>query len=332
MLNPSLYRSLERVTRQPVRVVHEDEEAVCTKVKKNTPNGVELVLEIVSPGEQYMCCCPYCGDEHYHLSVNYLYGSSQVNNSTSLAHCFHNCLENKDNREDLRNRLLGFTNRTDSIKPLKVSSVAEVKTDFVHLTDITPIRELPENHRAIQYLVETRKFTLDMLEPYNLGYCSHSSQLRYASDKIIIPIYMDGEERGWQARCVGAPPVGRPKYYTAPGMHKREVLYNYDVAKTQDYIVLTEGVMDAWRVGPAGVCSFGKSLSNAQAKLLQKANKPVIVMYDNDLTAREEKIVLNRLLAVDLSPKRIAIPDGYKDPDSMPTELIHTLIKEKLNG
>lgn len=330
MLNKTLYRALERVTRHPVRIVHEDEEAVCTKTKKQVDGGVELKLEIVSPGEQYMCCCPYCGDEGYHLSVNHLYGTSQVNNSTSLAHCFHNCLENSDNREDLRNKLMGFTNRTDYARPIKVSEVESVKTDYVHITNVTPLENLPDDHPAVTYLVRERGFYPVQLYKYKVGYCSHSPELRYASNKIIIPIYLDGEECGWQARCIGAPPVGYPKYYTAPGMHKRDVLYNYDTARNQDYIVLTEGVMDAWRVGASGVCSFGKSLSVAQAKLLAKANKPVIVMYDNDLTDRENATVLNRLLAVGLKPIRIEIPEGYKDPDSMPYYLIHDLIKDRL--
>ena len=330
MLNRPLYRALERVTRHPVRIVHENEAAVCKTTKTKVDDGVELKLEIVSPGEQYMCCCPYCGDEHYHLSVNHLYGTSQVSNSASLAHCFHNCLENKDNREDLRNKLLGFTNRTDYTRPIVVSKEENIPLDYVHITNVTPLEELPKDHPAIEYLTSERGFTIENLCKYKVGYCSHSPELRYASNKIIIPIYMDGVECGWQARCIGAPPVGRPKYYTAPGMHKRNVLYNFDIARDQDYIVLTEGVMDAWRVGDSGVCSFGKSLSIAQAKLLAKAKKRVIVMYDNDLTEKENNTVLNRLLAVGLTPIRIAIPDGYKDPDSMPYDLIHDLIKDRL--
>ena len=72
---------------------------------------------------------------------------------------------------------------------------------------------------------------------------------------------MDGTLHGWQGRYIGNPPKYVPKYFTMPTMKKTELLYNLDQARNFNSVVLVEGVTDVWKVGPASVAMFGKTLS-----------------------------------------------------------------------
>ena len=336
MINTRLYNKLLSLTGD-VKIIREDEEAEYTRAKikpgEGSAGGIVPKLELSYGGEEYNCCCPFCGDEHFHLYINHLYGTEAPVNSTSLAYCFHGCLSNPDNRDRLRQMLLGFSNRLDKLpKPVKIVRREKALQPVEPLDNVVSLAELPDNHDAIKYLVEDRGFDYQELLDLNVGYCSRSSRYTMIANRIVIPITMNGIYLGWQARYIGAAPKSVPKYYTAPGMRKSSVLYNFDVAKQQDYIVITEGVMDAWRVGKPGVCLFGKYISKAQTNLLAEnfKQKPVIVLLDND-AQDDAQIVSDKLQREGLRVHNLCIV-GYKDPGEMSRELIENSIEAELSG
>lgn len=336
MINERLYNKLLSLTGD-VKIIREDEEAEYTRAKikpgEGSSGGIVPKLELSYGGEEYNCCCPFCGDEHFHLYINHLYGTEAPVNSTSLAYCFHGCLSNPDNRDRLRQMLLGFSNRLDKLpKPVKIVRREKALQPVEPLDNVVSLAELPDNHDAIKYLVEDRGFDYQELLDLNVGYCSRSSRYTMIANRIVIPITMNGIYLGWQARYIGAAPKSVPKYYTAPGMRKSSVLYNFDVAKHQDYIVITEGVMDAWRVGKPGVCLFGKYISKAQTNLLAEnfKQKPVIVLLDND-AQDDAQIVSDKLQREGLRVHNLCIV-GYKDPGEMSRELIENSIEAELSG
>lgn len=336
MINTRLYNKLLSLTGD-VKIIREDEEAEYTRAKikpgEGSAGGIVPKLELSYGGEEYNCCCPFCGDEHFHLYINHLYGTEAPVNSTSLAYCFHGCLSNPDNRDRLRQMLLGFSNRLDKLpKPVKIVRREKALQPVEPLDNVVSLAELPDNHDAIKYLVEDRGFDCQELLDLNVGYCSRSSRYTMIANRIVIPITMNGIYLGWQARYIGAAPKSVPKYYTAPGMRKSSVLYNFDVAKQQDYIVITEGVMDAWRVGKPGVCLFGKYISKAQTNLLAEnfKQKPVIVLLDND-AQDDAQIVSDKLQREGLRVHNLCIV-GYKDPGEMSRELIENSIEAELSG
>jgi DNA primase len=64
---------------------------------------------------------------------------------------------------------------------------------------------------------------------------------------------------------------------------KSEVLYNIDIAKQYDTIIVTEGAFDAINVGPNAVAILGSMISQNQiSKLLKTKAKKIIMMLDPD--------------------------------------------------
>ena len=336
MINQRLYDILSRKF-GTVKVLREDEQAEYTRRKvqpgEGANGGTVPTLDLVYGGEEYNVCCPVCNDTHYHLYINHLYGTESSVNTTALAWCHHGCLSDSDNRDRLREMLLGFANRLDKLpKPVKIVNYRNRITSVEPLDNVISLENLPSDHHAIDYLVNERGYDLNELISLNIGYCPRSSRYRLISDRIIIPITMNGIYAGWQARYIGAAPESIPKYYTAPGMRKSSVLYNFDVAKQQDYIVITEGVMDAWRVGPAGVCLFGKYISRAQVNLLADnfKNKPVIVMLDKDAQA-DSQAVSSKIEKEGLRVHNVTLVD-YKDPGDATSDFIKKSVEAVLSG
>ena len=154
-----------------------------------------------------------------------------------------------------------------------------------------------------------------------------TTEVGYASSHKLVPVGDELKRKrftilaGWQARAINNDdPL--PKYLSASGMKKGAILYGLSAAiKTEGPVVLVEGAVDAWRLHTNAVALFGKSISQAQVKLILRyfANRPVVIALDNDAmddAARvREKIISGRLIAGDDSSVFIArLPRGRKDP------------------
>jgi DNA primase len=217
-----------------------------------------------------------------------------------------------------------------SVTALK-RKTSSVKQAVRPVNQVIPLEVLPEDHIAVQYLKD-RGFTREYLANYHLGYCADQNDWM-AYDRLIIPIISRGKCVGWQARAIRDSDKG-PKYYTSPNVTLGNYLYNFDVARQCPYVVLTEGVADSWRVGPAGVCLFGKSLSAGQQKLLLNnwIGKPICVMLDRD-AEKESKKITEKLLSKHRGPVIfVPVPEGYKDPGDVPHEDLTQHIRSYLGG
>jgi DNA primase len=149
---------------------------------------------------------------------------------------------------------------------------------------VIPLSELPSDHPAREY-VAARGFDADALTAnFNVGLCISvdAPKLYTARGRLYIPVTYRQELVGWQCRAI-APNV-EPKYFNAPGMKKSALLYNYDQAQSQPYVIVVEGVPSVWRLGKAAVCLFGKTMSYQQQKLIARtwAGKPVFLLLDHD--------------------------------------------------
>ena len=199
---------------------------------------------------------------------------------------------------------------------------------------LTQINNLPPDHPAHRYLAN-RGYDVNLLSHvYQVCYCLEArSDFRTASQRIIIPIVMRGQMRGWQARYVGNMTTaewrncGIPKYYNRPGMHKAQLLYGYDVATNWQFVVVVESATSVWRIGGPAVAILGKTLSFAQQELLRAwEGKPVVVILDSD-ARNEMAAALDQLLRQGRSPVvPIYLPAGY-DPADYPTTEIWQLIQ-----
>ena len=111
-------------------------------------------------------------------------------------------------------------------------------------------------------------------------------QFPLASERLIIPVVMDGELRGWQARLIsGTPGKGNPKYYTMHGMKKSMALYNYDKVKAAPFVVVTEGPTKVWTFGPEACAILGNKASGWQAQKLafwgRELRKPIVILLED---------------------------------------------------
>lgn len=328
-LCPQLYRKLQELTNGPVSISNEGE-AMLTNNCYNPATGRHETW-ITHSGEYYRIHCPFCKDSRPRLWVNHMYGQQDVNGRPMrfLATCYNeNCLADPDNWLAFNDSLFGFRNAADrrNYQPFQVQRGRweDPNLHTVHPPgELEPVSRLPAHHRAVQYMLEERRYTRDMLDRYKISYCRRADQrFRAAQDRIVFPIYMHDELVGWQCRYMGTADWKRvPKYYGMPGMKKKAMLYNFDLAKTYPFVVVVEGPTDANAVGDAGVALLGKSLSHTQKQLLVATwdRKPIIFMLDPD--AREESwgtiqdlmnLNTNPIVAVDLPPGNDPSDYGYE--------------------
>jgi hypothetical protein len=110
------------------------------------------------------------------------------------------------------------------------------------------------------------------------------SDAGYTKDRIIVPTFMEQRLVFWQARATWDGSGKEFKKVLNPsGVSARCILYNYDTAKEFETIVLTEGFMDAVKVGPDAVATNGKRLHPQQVEFLKKTKaKEIVIMWDAD--------------------------------------------------
>ena len=343
ILNPSLYNQLCRVFGQ-VRVSNEGVAFVGTSVR-DPLKPTRTSLHIREHGEQYMVCCPYCGDTRFRLYFNHRWGSRfEGDRITHLVQCFNEgCHENSGFHQRMQDLLTPYIARDYGI---------EIKPGLVHNTtpkpiklpgECIPINQLDAAHPARFYLQSVRGFDLDALyDNWRVLWCV-SSHYMNAHQRIVFPVHSYGEKGdldvyGYQCRYLNLrsgsdkpPDKITPKYWTGPGTKKSKILYNAYRACYSPVVVLTEGPLDAIRVGPDyGVCAFGKSVSGPQLALLWSlwGQHGAVVIVALDADASEEQ--KSTLIALETSwPAGRVIPLYFppgSDPGGTERELLYRMI------
>ena len=111
--------------------------------------------------------------------------------------------------------------------------------------------------------------------------------------RLIIPFTYRGKLVGFTGRFAGTPPNKKiTKYYN---ISPSDFLYNLDrQLPTNDYLILTEGVLDAYAIN--GISAQGNEINESQIAYIKSLNKKVIVLpdFDKDGSALLEVAVDNR--------------------------------------
>ena len=150
-----------------------------------------------------------------------------------------------------------------------------------------PARVGPLGERHRQYL-QQRGFDPDtVVRWWGVGGIPAASRLAW---RLYIPVVYQGVAVSWTTRqLVDGFGVGRgPRYQSASAneeaMHHKTLLYGSDYIRHAAIIV--EGPLDAWRIGPGAVATFGVNFTPAQ--VAQLAEIPVrVICYDNDKPGRK---------------------------------------------
>lgn len=313
-LNPVLYDRLQQIFGS-VEIAKQGEAHQSTYYRE----GLYERAQQISSGEYYRVNCPYCGhvrrgaaDTRKRLWICHVWGvpDDRNNNRWSQAHCFNeNCLSREEFRKDLQARVyrdMEFARRRE----LRVlpGRIAPPPGKVSWPGDCVTLAGMDALHPAVQYL-NSRGFDHEQLAAmYDVRYCVRPpSEYAAAAGRIIAPIMKHGEMVSWQARYVGEGDWKRvSKYYNLPNSGKAQLLYNYDQAKQFPFTVLVEGFTDVWRIGDCAVASMGKSLSDAQSRMLSQW-KALLIALDGDARDKSAEILyrlsnLTRVIDVPLPP------------------------------
>lgn len=230
---------------------------------------------------------------------------------------------------------------------------------------LIPVDQLPEDHPAIVYLTRVRKRPFDPQElarTFGVFYCNigrlfGKGTINYdTTNTLIFPVYWRDHQPphqpiviGWQSRLLYDPAkltdaecaayglqkdergewIRPPKYFTSPGLDKGRVLYNYLNARNHSFVVVTEGVFDAFSVGPSAVCLFGKTPTETQLNLLKTYWNDVILLLDPD--AHKEMRTTFEHLSRSVRVTLVML-EGQKDAGDMPREEIWRQIAKKIEA
>ncbi len=202
---------------------------------------------------------------------------------------------------------------------------------------VIPVSALKEDHPAVQFLAkdhltERLRYWMD----YKVGYItaedaedilfervSGGTSAISTAHSLVFPVYHNKEFVGWQLRFIPGTPNGdrmnKMKYLHV--FPKGNYLYNYDIAKEFNSVVLVEGVKKSWKF-PNGVASLGKGITERQIQMLQMRWNDIIIMYDGDDRTQEqastlkERILLNGHRCINIDPRKYK----FASPDEMTTE------------
>jgi DNA primase len=145
--------------------------------------------------------------------------------------------------------------------------------------------------------------------------------------RVMFPIRNEnGRIVAFTGRRLSADEKAGPKYLNSPETpiySKSRVLFNLDQARpairTLNYAILVEGQMDSISVFAAGfhnvIASSGTAFTEAQAKLLGRFSKNIVVNFDPDTAgANATERTLGLLVEEDFNIKVMRLEAGF-DPD-----------------
>jgi hypothetical protein len=342
VLNKALYRFLERKF-PGVRVVNQGETARVYYAPDFIHRKGRLKAELSGWGETYFINCPFCNDTRSRLAICHRWAvrDEKTNDDMlQLVKCFNeNCLNKRERQKRLHELVFpcGAPLGGSQMEIAKVVEKPRPEMPNFEMPESVRVNKLRPDHPAVQYL-KSRSFSARQLgKKWGVSYCygNCGPRPRFQDERLVYPIVMPRSSlldassgrlpcrlAGWQARRIDDSDDSRPRYLTAAGMRKTELLYGLAwVISGDGPVAIVEGVTDVWRLRRDAVALFGKTISAAQIKLLCRhfAGRPLVIFLDGD--ARDEARQIRRQLLTarqergDDAPVALArAPKGRGDP------------------
>jgi DNA primase len=257
--------------------------------------------KITIKGNGVITRCPLCGDSKKsktkkRFSITYENGSAFYN-------CF-NCGRSGTFAE-LYSELKGvslsiainkietpdFTNIISKLtKPVEKEKNIEKKQTLDDILDVSlSIDDVADGYFKKQYKKILTDFVLFRKIPkeYKL-FIAYDGEYK---GRIIIPIFENGHIVYFQGRATG--PDVDPKYKN-PEVVKSHIVMNKEFFKRDEYIIVTEGIIDAWMVeNHQGTCVLGGSISkDFLSELYKLTDRGIIIATDNDERGEKERDIL----------------------------------------
>lgn len=241
-------------------------------------NGIEYKTEGKNVSAKWLgICCPFCNDFSFHGGIK---PSNPVWFSCWRCGNFHL------NRVISSILHLSYRESQKRIDEAELSQNIPEKQEYGSKPFSLPYGCSSMKHTHKGYLKE-RKFDPDILErEYNLLGTNHQGDYPH---RIIAPIFFNGRIVSFQGRDITD--KQRERYKACVNekeiIHHKNILYNIDNAKKYKSCIVTEGITGVWRLGEQAVCTFGIKYTLAQAELLRKFKK-ILILFDEDNKARQQ--------------------------------------------
>jgi hypothetical protein len=255
------------------------------------------------PGWLQLQKCPFCGSDNFHLGINL------TGNYSSCYKCgWHSLFSLLSELGASRKQAGEFVREIDSLdgfdeKPRKGLIEPKLRGPLLKV------------HR--RYL-KGRGFdpvTIERLWKIE-GLGLHPR----LSWRLYLPVIVDGRKVSWTTRSVIQ--TVKQRYISASAeeeaVNHRDCVYGIDFCRHS--VVICEGPIDAWAIGPGGVALFGIDFSQAQIKALLKIPFR-FVCFDSSPDAQRKAEALAQSLACFPGETHNVVIDA-KDPGSAsPKEL-----------
>lgn len=238
--------------------------------------------------------CPFCpGARDYHLGIHLSlgYGSCWRCRGKSMLLIIKTLLNCSWGQAKLilgeygGSSLIGIAGREHKVH----STIRDIEVQWPWGAEA-----LSNRHR--EYLADVRKIDPDWVERvYGLRGCGAIGDYKH---RIIAPIHLDGKMISYQGRDItGKSPL---KYKACAqideAMDHKCSLYAVDLVPGNS-VVVVEGVVDAWRLGPGAVATFGIAFRTEQMHMLMARFDNIYLLFDGEARAQLSASPLARNLA-----------------------------------
>lgn len=187
----------------------------------------------------------------------------------------------------------------------------------------------PDSHYALGQFIKSKWFNdQDLAEASLIKKGQNTEYYTFFRKRITFPIYDTMNNIiGFSARVLD--PNDTPKYINSsehPAFEKSKILYGLNRAKQNiskhNCIIIVEWQMDVialHRLGfPIAVATSGTALTEHHMKLLKRYSDNIYFLFDSDQAWQNATIrALNIAYQHDIFPKKIKLPDWYKDADDL---------------
>jgi hypothetical protein len=273
----------------------------------------ELDTDIIRHKGYFKCRCMVCGDSKKNHKIKRLKVSYYPKYDTWMCYCWNGGCSVKgvdiyslyaevrgitfDESKNYIDRLIYDTEeikrRLTTSKNLNTSIETKPKNnlDIDIENDCFSINSVTNDRIHNRYINALKGFVNDRNIPHE---CFVAYKGRYKG-RYIIPIYVDGEMVYFQGRAITK--QIEPKYLN-PVVDKSGIIMNIDRFDRSKYIVVTEGIIDAWMVEyNQGMSVLGAHFDDGMvSKLLKLTDKGVILCFDNPLVDEAGMIELKKFI------------------------------------
>lgn len=226
--------------------------------------------------------CPFCGKD-----------SDRFHMGFSISGGYVNCWKCGGHRmTDVLMELLGipFYECKKLLESLDITP-KKIKRKKSKLQLPKGMGELDKCH--IEYL-EKRNYDVDELKQlWDIRGIGIHHELPW---RIFIPIYHKGKMVSWTTRTISNNGV---RYFSAS--EKQESVPHKNILYGEDYvrhsIIVCEGPLDVWKIGPGAVATFGTAHTSIQVKRISKYPIRTII-FDNEETAQKKARILCDILSL----------------------------------